>query len=472
MPNPLTAPKLTIEQRFDFSHSDARGLVMQRGYVWAGVVLCALCVGPMSAVELCGIPAAIAFFACLGVHRRTLGALLREPLVYLLAAWGAWVATTLLWSLEPRLGTWDLRTLRFAWWVLVLWPLMPQRRRLILALCVGFLLANLAQGVLGVIRFEGWTNLDFSRQYPDRNAGWWVHPAICGYMLPAALGLHLPAALWGRGRARWFGVFGSLATWAGMFATGTRGAWVAGAGLTIVALVLAWMRSRRFANERRHFRRVLLGVVAVGACVLIAGGASPRVRSRVAETGMEVRRALVEHDLHTWSGARIRFARWAIEMIELRPITGFGAGSFETWVRTHRPEELTGPGGIDGEEHVSPMAHNLWLHAWATLGLPGLLLCVAIAYVLLRGGFGGSGNPLRAIEPAEAELGGDRRSSQEGSAALSVWSVYDSGPGLALVGILLTTVFDVQYVNSPPSALLAVLGALCLWDRPRERAGV
>lgn len=453
---------------------------MQRVYVWAGVLLCVLCVGPMTLVELGGIPAAIAFFACLGVHHRTLAALLRQPLTYLLLAWAAWLALSTTWSLAPAKGWWEGFSLRFVWFILVLWPLMPQRRKLILGLCVGFLLANVSQGVLAIIRLEGWTHLDFAQRYPDRNAGWWVHPAICGYMLPAALGLHLPAALWGRGRARRFGVFGVLATWAGMFATGTRGAWVAGFVLTLVALMLAWRRSRLIRHEQAGFRRVMLGVICVGACVLLVGATSGRVRSRVTEAALEVRHALVDHNLHTWSGARIRFAHWAIEMIESRPVTGFGAGSFETWVRTNRPDELAGPGGIDGPDHVSPMAHNLWLHAWATLGLPGLALSVAIAWVLLRGGLTGSGNPLRDIDPTREDPGGDRRSTQapggdgrptqEGFATRSSWSVYDAGPGLALVGILLTTVFDVQYVNSPPSALLGVLAGLCLWGRPRERA--
>lgn len=463
MPTPLTTPKLTVEQRFDFSHSDARGLVMQRIYLWLGAALCILCVGPITAVEFSGLPALIAFFACLGVHRRTLPALLSQPLTYLLLLWGAWLLFTLTWSLDTQKGLWEFKSLRFVGLILVLWPLMPHRRTLILALCLGFLFANAAQAVLAFIRIQGWTHWDFSKTYPDRNAGWWVHPAICGYMLVAALGLHLPAALWGHARPRWFGIAGVVATWAGMFATGTRGAWVGGVALTLFALLIAWCRSRPHPAERARFARTLAGVLGLGLCVLLAGASSPRVRERVQETATEARRAWVQHDLNTWSGARIRFATWALEMIRARPLVGFGAGSFESWVRRERPAELAASTGVDGQPHIAPMAHNLWLHAWATLGLPGLALALSITFVVLRGGSQDSGNPLRTLPPTPSQ----RRHATR-AAPFSDWCVYDAGPGLALVGLLLTTPFDVLYVNSPPSALFAVLAALCLWHRPRE----
>ena len=432
---------------------------MQRWYVFAGVLLCACSVGPMSWVELGGLPALVGFFACLGVHRRTLPALWREPVTYLLLLWCAWLPLTLTYSLDPPKGLYELRSVRFLWFILVLWPLMPQRRRLILGLCAGFLAANLAQGVLAAIRLLGWHNLDFSTQYPDRNAGWWVHPAICGYMLVAALGLHLPAALWGHARARWFGVAGVIATWAGMFATGTRGAWVGGGVLALIALFIAWRRSRPDPAERTRFARTLAGVAGVAICLTLAGAASPRVRERVQETAIEIRRAVFEHDLRTWSGARILFAHWAIDMIQQRPLTGFGAGSFETWVRQNRPQELAASAGVDGQPHIAPMAHNLWLHAWATLGLPGLVITIMFAYVVLRGGWRGSGCPLRRVPPPPGP---------GPPPTPNPWSVYDAGPGLALVGVLLTTPFDVLYVNSPPSALFAVLAGLCLWQRPPE----
>ncbi|MFA6045153.1 MAG: O-antigen ligase family protein [Phycisphaerales bacterium] len=468
MPTPRTTSKLSIDQRFDYSFRTLwRDEVAKRCYLAAGILLCCCAVGPMTAVEVGGLAAAAFFFGCLVIHYRTLPLLLREPLPYLLILWAAWLALSSTWSLDPHKGWWEFRSLRFSWFVLVLWPLMAQRRHLIFALCAGFLLSNAAQGVLAFIRLEGWTAWDFSKNYPDRNAGWWVHPAICGYMLVAALGLHLPAALWGRARARWFGVAGVVATWAGMFATGTRGAWVGGVVLTLIGLGIAWRRAQRHGNERRRFRRTCAGVIGVGLCVVLAGGTSHRVRERVQETAMEVRRVVVEHDLNTWSGSRIRFAQWAIDMIRERPLIGFGAGSFEPWVRCERPDELAASAGVDGQPHIAPMAHNLWLHAWATLGLPGLVMTIVIAYVVLRGGLRGTGNPLR---PASKEPGGDRRATKEANqeATQSPWSVYDAGPGLALVGLLLTTPFDVLYVNSPPSALFAVLAGLCLWQRPRE----
>src|SRR5690606_40313370 len=57
---------------------------------------------------------------------------------------------------------------------------------------------------------------------PGRNSGWW-DPVIAGSLLTAALGLHLPAALWGKKVWRALGIAGCAITLPGILATGTRG---------------------------------------------------------------------------------------------------------------------------------------------------------------------------------------------------------------------------------------------------------
>ncbi len=57
---------------------------------------------------------------------------------------------------------------------------------------------------------------------PGRNSGWW-QPVVGGTMLTAGVGLHLPAALTGRGKWRLIGVFGLVASISGVAATGLAG---------------------------------------------------------------------------------------------------------------------------------------------------------------------------------------------------------------------------------------------------------
>jgi hypothetical protein len=74
------------------------------------------------------------------------------------------------------------------------------------------------------------------------------------------------------------------------------------------------------------------------------------------------------------------------------------------------------------------------------LGLVGLALALAITLTATRSAFTGL---------TAATLG-----------------TYDAGPAFALIGLLLVTPFEVAYVNTPPSALIAILFALCLKWRP------
>jgi len=430
-PWPPWIPAAKVAAAFEFPRAPAWMLRARPWYVMAGVVWCALCVGPMTAVELGGLGAGIAFLIGLPAYWRVTGWAVVQPAFLGLAAWAAWMAVGLLHTPNVEKGLWEGATLRFAGTLVTLWPVLTQRRKLIAGLCLGFLAANLSQATLAIIRAGGWAHLDYSTEFPDRNAGWWVHPAVCGYMLVAALGLHLPAAAMGRGRVRLAGIGGCVATWMGVFATGTRGAMLGGAVLTLLVIGVHAVRSRG--------KRGLAFVAAAGLVLAIAGGAWLGFSARGRETVSEVRRALVERDLQTWTGARVQFARWAGQMWSEHPLIGHGPGSYEHWVRRHVPPEDV--------HHVAPQAHNLLLHIGATLGLLGVLIAAWIGVSALIGGF--AGLPRRP----------------EG------WEAYDAGPGWALVGMLLCSPFDVLYVNSPPGALLSVLLALCLCKRPAERPG-
>lgn len=416
-------------------------------FVGAACVLCFCTPGSMSMVETGGLGAAMLCLALLPWFWKPTLRVFLQPVMWLVALWGAWGLISMAWTPDPAKGWWELGTLRFTWFVVVLWPALRYRRHLILALVLGFLAANVAQGVLAVIRAGGWTHLDFGARYPDRNAGWWVHPAVCGYMLVPALGLHLPAAMFGRGRVAWLARAGMVVTWAGIFATGTRGAMLAGAALTAAGAAGA-LAGRWRASSPRGRRTILIaaGTAMLASAGVVAGLASSDTHSgrRLREGVREIAGVLRDDDVSTFTGARVQFVRWAWDQFAAQPLRGTGVGGYGATIRESLGQAESPTGSIPSQ------AHNTFAHVAATLGLPGVILATIFAAVVIRGGFAG--------------LNGR-------------WSTYDAGPGWAALGMLAITPFDVVYVNSPPTALLAVLTALCLRPRPRvapvwpERAG-
>ncbi|CAG1002394.1 hypothetical protein PHYC_02991 [Phycisphaerales bacterium] len=413
----------------------------------AAMIACFLAVGPMAGLELGCLPLAVMATVLLPWQWRTHLAMFRsQPLVWFLLAWAVWLAISLSWSPDVRKGAvQEFGTMRFGWFMIAMWPALRYRRYLIAALALGFLATNASQVVLAIVRAGGWEHLDFGHGGRDRNAGWWLHPAVCGYMFVGALGLHLPAAMLFRGRAAWLARAGILATWLGIFATGTRGAMLSGAALCALALGHAFLVHRRSADARarRRLLRWSAATVTLGAALIIAVSFTdmppgPRIREGV----REVQRVFTQRDVSTFTGARFPFAIWAWELYTSHPIRGVGAGGYEESVRRMLAER----GETPRTPHIPPQAHNLYLHAAATLGSVGLLLALGITVVALRGGF------KRPVGPDAFQAPGP----------------WDLGPGWALIGMLLTTAFDVTYVNSQPSALLAILFTMCLSPRPRE----
>jgi O-antigen ligase len=396
----------------------------------------------MSVQEAGGIPMGVGWLATLPIGWRLHKYLLRQPLLIMLALWAAWVGLSLLWSVEPRRGAWDLASLRFAWTIPALWLLMRDRQKLIVALAVGFLLGNLAQLILWAGHYLHIPALAFKDLSPGgRNPGWWTHPAEAGYILVGALGLHLPAALMGRGRTRLFAIAAAAATWLGLLATGTRGAWLAALALIFVAVALA------IASGRWKWRSPRFGLaVAAAVGVLIIGWFTlGDLVSKRAQAGIsDVTTALREHRYDTDTGARIKLALMAVDMFKERPIQGQGAGSYRPLAEARLRAEGADDAKMAWWADKPASAHNAWLHIAATLGIVGVLIALAVVFAALRGGF--------------ENLWPDRLGT------------YAAGPAFALVGMLLTTPFDVTYINSVPSAFVTVLLALCLMRRPEGEA--
>lgn len=402
-------------------------------HAWFGALACAAIAAPTSAVEFGAIGVLAAMVIRVHRHWRTLPLFFLQPLMLIVLAWTLLGLASRLWTLGPH-SAWldEFGVLRFGLVATALWPVADRRPLLLGALALGFALAQASQVVHALGLALGIDAMTWNR-FPGRNSGW-LDPVVGGTMLTAALGLHLPAALWGRGQWRVLGTLGSAATLAGILATGTRGAWLAAAGLVAIACVVAVAKIRPRARLVRAVL-VLLGVVVIGAgAAWVTVG--PQLRARF-ETGRAEVAAAIEHkQFQSDTGARLLMAWWAMEALAEHPLGGTGLGGYEAWTRQHVIAQDIDPATRRFHGH----AHNALLQAGATLGVPGLLLALSFTVLAIRGSA--------------------RRQTGDGPPG------YADGPCFALLGLLLVSAFDSVHVNSQTCALLAVLLIFAVRFRP------
>lgn len=428
---------LVSQETIDRLHeSQAVDRLGDRAHLITACIFCAMVAAPMSFIEFAGVPMWVTFFLRLGIRWRQgmwklCACVFVQPLFWALLLWTAWQFTALIWSSNRSLGLEEIGSLRWAWAIIILYPVLDRRRALIIALACGYLVANGVQALHFAGTLVGWEAVTFGRM-PDRISGWW-QPVVGGTMLVGALGLHLPAALMGRGRVQALAIAGAGVTLLGIIATGSRGPWLAALALiAIVGACAIWS-----IRPGRRLRVMVIGavvVVIVGAAAWLAIGDS--VSRRVALARQEIGSAIQEKRFDSDTGARLLMWWWCVEAAKERPIIGVGTGGFSSWVAQHLEEQ-----GIDpGERRIHDHAHSTMLHVLATTGAVGVLFGGLVVIVALRGGLVG----------------------------ISSLGTYDAGPFFAIIGLMLAGLFDPVHVNAQTSAMLILLLALCQYARPSE----
>ena len=159
--------------------------------------------------------------------------------------------------------------------------------------------------------------------------------------------------------------------------TGTHGAGpVLGAVLLAAALCagMAVLTSVRRTDAVRVpvAAERLVGVIGLVAVIAAAGALGPRAwdsftRSPVPSGNDTTAR------LASLSGSRYPVWKTAIKAFDAHPLEGTGAGTFQFWWNEH---------ATDAE--ALRQTHNIWLQNLAELGMPGLLLIVAVFASALR----------------------------------------------------------------------------------------
>ena len=293
-----------------------------------------------------------------------------------LAVIAAGVATTLAADV-PRVAWRDLRTVIVepALLFLVLLSVMRDRadaRRLGVSLVLGAVVSAVVALALipagAVVTDAG----------PPRLRGLFGSPnnlaLILERALPVTVGLALVAASRPRLRvAAWAAVALLVAV---LVLTFSRGAWIGAlAGLT-VALTPVWRRSViRHSGGSRNPVRMLHRLRA--AAPLLAAGlvAAALVAATIATGGDNLARLLRPSDAATAARPLLWDSAW--RMIADNPILGVGPDNFLYHYPDYiRPEAWAEP-------NISH-AHNIALDTWLTLGIPGLVVVVAVLAVFAR----------------------------------------------------------------------------------------
>lgn len=396
-----------------------------RAHVWAGVMTGALATGPTFAAEIAIIPTALVFLPRL-LHTYPLWRnLWKNPLAASILLFSGWLAAGLIWSPDPSQGLHEFGNTRFLLVVLLLVPAVGLRTSGRLAIIggvvCGFLIGHAVQALnIWAILGDGPGAFTFGRT-PERLSGWW-DPAVSGTMLTAALGLHLPAALMGRGRVRWIALVLAALTIAGLFATGARGGWIASGALVVTVTAVAGVR----AIHHRPARAPTLVGVGVLVLAVVVGGFASRgtITSRLDSFRDDIALA-GEGDYRSDDGARFAMKVAAVGVFLDHPVAGVGTGGYASAARAD-----------PADRHIHAHAHDTILHIAACNGVIGVALLLAVA---------GTGLTQASRWAGRSGLG-----------------TYGAGPLFALVGLVYTTPFDTLHVSGSSAALAGLVLALCL----------
>lgn len=411
-----------------FERMHRRDGIGDRIHLWLACLALFLLPGPTTVVEIAVIPLALFFVvrtvnvAPLWIHG------FGQPAMLAALALFGWLAITLFWSRDPAQGITELDRMRWFLLIPLLFPVIERRRVLVRALAFGLIVASIAQllSVVPVVREV------FPFRHPGRVTGWWS-PVVGGTIQAGAVGLFVAPALIGVERDRWIGMVGLALSLSGLLASGTRGAWIAGLALLVIAVPALLWKSSPMARKRAGLVLLVACFAGIGAGIAFKEGIAIRVDQAVQEI-----RSAQAGAFESPTGARIALMQLSIEEGFERPIRGHGAGSVLTLAKERFGEDR-------GAFHLAH-AHSTPAHLLVTGGFPAVLLGAVLFATILRNGWKQAPvDPTRALE---------------------------LGIPFAALGIVLASVFDVVLINMQVAALLAALAALSSAHMPGRDHGL
>lgn len=237
----------------------------------------------------------------------------------------------------------------------------------LLRLCAA---VSIVMGVHAMLQAAGVEPIAYMpHKFPQgRAVGTLGNPVYLGACLVALFPLALGLALDKEGRDRWLGGAGAAGVMAGLFASGSRGAFLGAAAGAVVYLGLSG-RLRAPGG-----RRIWMGAIVV---ILVAGLAA----------SMRLRRFSVSDSA--------RLAMWdsALKASRAAPWLGSGPDTFESLLRRSRSDDFIRALGPNAGQ---ANAHNDLLQALTTTGVLGLAAYLWLAWALAALAWRSRGDPYRA----------------------------------------------------------------------------
>ena len=174
----------------------------------------------------------------------------------------------------------------------------------------------------------------------------------------------------------------AVLTTAALLLSYSRSAWIGcAAGLSalgMLALYMATRKNQRMANRKHELvMPLMMLVVSVGFFLLIAPNTSSFMQRAQTLTNVTSERGW-QYRQQAWNGAE--------QMIKARPLTGFGIGQYPFWQSQYTHSGIP-MASLGGDQNIRPslweQAHNTYLQTAAELGIPGLLLFIALLSTFL-----------------------------------------------------------------------------------------
>ena len=179
---------------------------------------------------------------------------------------------------------------------------------------------------------------------------------------------------WRKQRQRWVWLGLALMGTAVLLLTQSRSGWLGGAA-AIYALVGLWALSQPAGSLARRRLLMLLGVLTlVGMAGLAVIGPE-----RLVELWQDPAQETAVGSLASLS-FRQEVWRWTIVAIQDFPFTGIGLGSFRRVIRRLYPLNVT-------PSYEVPHAHNVFFHTAVDIGIPGLIIYLALVGLVLALGW-------------------------------------------------------------------------------------
>lgn len=178
-------------------------------------------------------------------------------------------------------------------------------------------------------------------------------------------------------------VIGLLCVFVGLLLTQSLAAYFGAATGVAVFTILLVKRQRLLPTRRSAVlatATVILFIAVGAALIAVVPGISARVASRLDP--------LRKGDWEAGTGGRFHAFRATWDLFAQRPWTGHGAGSFQSLSFKERVDYQRRNATRFSEPRVYRQAHNEPLQLLAELGVPGLLMSLALAGLLIAGALG------------------------------------------------------------------------------------